>query len=312
LGRYSIHKLQFEPDSWLTAEKFEEALKKSGCLLSSDSEFINIIFPRGCKVMLEAGARLLALINQVDSGYQSVSLDFSKNDQAASYLNRIGFFELLSDNVVVKSSSANGQLFERYKGKNSSLVEFGSLDPNTINKETVINLTDSFVGLSDASYETAILTIFSEFIGNIYEHSRSTTFGFAALQEYKGHQHHIQVVVSDSGVGIAETLRSTLKEHHPSLYALYGENTQRNNINLVLESVKNGHISRFGPGRGLGLFSAKSHAIKFKVIYTIRQEDFSLTLKMQDGCVTDTKINNNIHKIKGTHISFDFIIDKPV
>ena len=50
--------------------------------------------------------------------------------------------------------------------------------------------------------------------------------------------------------------------------------------------------------------------MKFKVIYTIRQEDFSLTLKMQDGHVTETKIDNNIHKIKGTHISFDFIIDR--
>jgi len=310
LERYSIHKLQFEPDSWLTAEKFEEALKKSGCLLRSDSEFINISFPSGCKVMLDAGARLLALINQLDSGYQYVSLDFSENDQAASYLNRIGFFELLSDSVVVKSSSANEPLFERYKGKNSSLVEFGSLDPNTINKDTVVNLTNSFVSLSNASYEAVAFTIFSEFIGNIYEHSQSTVFGFAALQEYKGYQHHIQVVVSDSGVGIAETLRSTLKEHHPGLYALYGEHTPQNNINLVLESVKNGKISRWGPGRGLGLFSTKSQAMKFKVIYTIRQEDFSLTLKMQDGHVTETKIDNNIHKIKGTHISFDFIIDR--
>jgi len=310
LERYSIHKLQFEPDSWLTAEKFEEALKKSGCLLRSDSEFINISFPSGCKVMLDAGARLLALINQLDSGYQYVSLDFSENDQAASYLNRIGFFELLSDSVVVKSSSANELLFERYKGKNSSLVEFGSLDPNTINKDTVVNLTNSFVSLSNASYEAVAFTIFSEFIGNIYEHSQSTVFGFAALQEYKGYQHHIQVVVSDSGVGIAETLRSTLKEHHPGLYALYGEHTPQNNINLVLESVKNGKISRWGPGRGLGLFSTKSQAMKFKVIYTIRQEDFSLTLKMQDGHVTETKIDNNIHKIKGTHISFDFIIDR--
>ena len=259
--------------------------------------------------MLDAGARLLALINQLDE-HKHVLLDFSENDQAAGYLNRVGFFELLSDNVRVKSSSPNGQLFERYKGNNNSLVEFGSLDPNTINKEIVVNLTNSFVSLANDSYETVAFTIFSELIGNIYEHSQSTVFGFAALQEYKGYEHRIQVVVSDSGLGIADTLRSTLKQHHPDLYALYGAQTQENNINLVSESVKKGHISRLGSGRGLGLFSTRSQAIKFKVIYSIRQENFSLTFRMQNGRVTDTRVDNNINKIKGTHISFEFIIDK--
>ncbi|MCZ8500021.1 hypothetical protein O9929_28255 [Vibrio lentus] len=47
--------------------------------------------------------------------------------------------------------------------------------------------------------------------------SKSPIDGFAALQVYSK-TNRIQTVISDSGVGIANSLRLVLKERYPELY----------------------------------------------------------------------------------------------
>jgi anti-sigma regulatory factor (Ser/Thr protein kinase) len=62
----------------------------------------------------------------------------------------------------------------------------------------------------------AAWTIFAELIDNIFSHSKTPLDGYAALQFYPN-GNSLQVAVSDSGLGIMDTLRPVLKRESPAL-----------------------------------------------------------------------------------------------
>lgn len=196
-----------------------------------------------------------------------------------------------------------------YKGNSNAIVEFGAVDPKQRNKELINQLSDRFVFQSDFRYEAAASTVFSELIGNIKEHSESPIAGFAALQKYEGRRKHIQTVVSDSGLGIAETLRPSLKEHHPHLYKLHKNSNIESDIDLVVATMSKGEISRLGKGRGMGFKSSREQAMKFNAQLSVRQERFSLDFKYKNGELVGVNKTLNLPKILGTHICFDFFVD---
>jgi hypothetical protein len=299
------------PTGWVTGEALEVILQEAGELLNGPCRKVEIVFSSGCNTMIDCTARLLALMNQLAQQGKSVTVDFTNCGPTRFYLNRAGFFDLLNKSVSVLPGRPSVSAAKQHQGKSDTLVEFGRVDPNAENQDLITQLTNKFVQQSSTDFEVAAYTVFAELIGNVKEHSKSPLEGFSGLQIYGGHRKHIQTVVSDSGLGIASTLRPALKEHYPDLYNLFGKVSLESDIGLVTEAMSKGKISRFGSdsGRGLGFKSSREQAMKFNARFSVRQERFCLKFEYRDGELIDVKPQSGLSNLKGTHICFDFYLD---
>lgn len=302
-------KIEFEGKKWVNSDSFETSLQKVGSPMDLDCKSIVFVIPEECKILLDAAARLLALCNQLAWSNKNVIIDFSGCHSTLTYFDRIGFLSHLDKKITVLPEKPEVSMSSIYKGNCNSVVEFGAVDLKQRNKELINQLSDRFVFQSDSRYEAAASTVFSELIGNIKEHSESPIAGFAALQKYEGRRKHIQTVVSDSGLGIANTLRPSLKAHHPNLYTLYKEATFQTDADLVVAAMSKGEISRLGKGRGMGFKSSREQAMKFDAHLSVRQEYFSLDFVYKLGELKEVRKNFPLPKIRGTHICFDFFVD---
>lgn len=296
---------------WVDCESFETTLQ-AHCSDLENANAIKFVLPNKCSFMFDAFARFLALCNQLAFEGKTVIIDFTDNAQLKHYLNRAGFFDHLDENVTVLPKRPARSTAESHKGQSKNLVELGKVTPHedeTAKDELVTRLTNKFTDLTNDKYKTAVSTIFAELAGNIQDHSETKLSGFAGLQKYEGNSPHIQTIVSDSGVGIATSLRPSLKTHHKSLYDLYHKTNLENNIALVTEVMSKGLISRYGAGRGLGFQTSRDRALKFKAKYSVRQENFSLEFVFENEKLKRVVAKENLVKILGTHICFDFDID---
>jgi len=296
---------------WIDSYSFEQILSPHSDLFSLEEETIKFVIPKGCKLLLISIAKFLSLVNQLSARGIKVVIDLSDCSNTRTYFNRTGFFDHLDEGITVVPERPKESWAELYKGNSDNLVEFGTIDPGSKNKKLIIDLGSAFVKQSDECYSTAALTVFSEMIGNVSEHSEAEINGFAALQfyapPYKGN--HIQTVVSDSGLGVCNTLRPSLKENYPAIFSKFGHVDTESDIGLVTEVFTKGNISRYGGARGLGFKSSREQATKFDADLSIRQEEFAIELKYRDGEFVKSNVQRNLSKILGTHICFDFIID---
>lgn len=294
---------------WTDCISFEKTLAKSKDDIGRNKKII-FILPDKSKFFLETIARFLALCNQLSIDKKEITIDLTNNSKSRSYFNRAGFFDHLHKKVAVLPKRPKSSTAKVLKGNSQNLVEFGAVELKKESKDLVKQLTNTFVALSSEKYDDAAFTIFSELIRNIKEHSESKYKGFAALQKYDGFAGigpHIQTIVSDSGIGIVATLKSTMDEKNPKLKKL-------SNIELVKEAMSKGQVSKHGSGpdsgHGMGFKSSKEKALKFDARYSVRQSTFSLEFHFRDGKLQPIKEQTNLLEIQGTHICFDFNIDK--
>jgi len=297
------------PGCWVTGDDFETILQQTGDVLKEPCQHIKIIFSHGCKTMIECIARMLALMNQLAYRGKSVTVDFTNAKATGTYLNRAGFFDQLDEAVVVLPNRPSVSAAKRYHGKSDTLVEFGSVDPSVTDEDLIQQLTNKFVQQSTTAYRVTAFTVFSELIGNVVEHSETPLHGFAGLQKYSGHRDHIQTVVSDSGVGIANTLRPALRAHYPMLYRRFGEQSLESDMGLVTAAMSEGQVSRFGGARGLGFKSSREQAIRFNARFSVRQNRFCLKFEYRDGELVAVHRQTGLSNLMGTHICFDFYLD---
>jgi len=300
-------KIKFEENQWVDSNSFEHALGIVGSPLDSECTSILFVIPKKCNILLDAAARFLALCNQLVHAEKVVTIDFNNCKSTLGYFDRIGFLDHLDERVDVLPNRPVLSKASVYKGNSGAVVEFGSVNPKEENKELINQLADHFVQQSADCYETAASTVFGELIGNIQEHSESFMPGFAALQKYEGRRKHIQTVISDSGLGIAATLKPSLEVHYPSLYKLH--NSDDFDLQLVTAVLTKGEISRFGSGRGLGFKSSREQAVKFDARLSVRQERFSIDLEYKNGEIVQVDKQTNLPAIRGTHLCFDFYVD---
>jgi len=304
-------KIPFEANRWVDCDSFETTLQSSSGDLENANHVI-FMLPAGCSFLLDSLARLLALCNQLAFANKTVTVDFNNNSKLKHYLNRAGFFDHLDGRVSVLPQRPANSTAESHKGKSENLVELGIVTPQedeAAKDELVKRLTNKFVALMDDKYKTAVSTIFAELTGNIQDHSETKLNGFAGLQKYGGSNPHIQTIVSDSGVGVAASLRPSLKAHHKTLYEKFHRASVDNDIALVTEAMSKGLVSRYGAGRGLGFQTSRNSALKFKAKYSVRQENFSLEFVFENEKLSRVVEKRNLAKIFGTHICFDFVID---
>lgn len=294
---------------WIDDKAFENAVGK----LAYHKDVIKVTFRFGidCKFLLIALARFLALANQLIASGKDVVIDTTACPNTRTFFSRNGFFDYLSQNVMCLPDRPIISAADTYRDNSDTLVELGKIAHPTQNKELVIRLGDRFVEHSSDSYFLAAKTVFSELVGNVTDHSESQIPGLAGLQVYQPYKKpkHIQTIISDSGLGIATTLRTTLQKEHPKLYAQFAEISVENDIELVKKAFTSGEVSRFGKGRGLGFKSSREHASKEKVIIIIRQLTFSLSLEYSKGQLMNVSEDRELIPIAGTHICFDFYVD---
>jgi len=266
------------------------------------------VFPIRCKVMIDAAVRLLSLFNQLDICQKSVQLVFEEGASGAmGYLDRMGFFDHLSTRVEVLPYRPLISGAEIYGGTNTSLVEIARINPENRDETLLTKLTEtlmrSFGHRSDADeLEGAAWTIFAELIDNIFSHSETSLDGYAALQLYpRGNS--LRVAVSDSGLGIMDTLRPAIKHENPSLEAL-------SDVDLLVEIFRQG-ISRHGEDRGCGLKGSAAKAIKYRADLDVRLPNLRVLLSPgQEGYRPNMAYcYDSLPLIWGTHIYFNFLLD---
>jgi hypothetical protein len=300
------------PASWIDASKFERTLQRDGAPHDHDGTVFK--FPAGSKIMLDTAIRLLSLCNQLVTCSHRVVLDFEEDGSGAlGYLDRMGFFDHLDSRVDVLPDRPIISGAEIYRGTNQNLVEIMPINPRERQQDLPAKLTaalmNGYTGDDvDEQLEGASLTIFKELVDNVFSHSQTPLDGYAALQTYKGGS-SLKVAVSDSGLGILETLRPALRTVAPSKGNL-------TDTDLIVEIFRQG-LSRHGSDRGCGLRGCglrgcASKAIKFGAELDVRLPKSRVKLTpAREGYRPNTAYcYNDLPLIWGTHICFTFDLDK--
>lgn len=289
------------PGKWINADAFEKTIK--GNPHSCGSQEVTFRFYADCKLMVDVCIRILSLANQLHSSLHRVKLIFDDGeDGVMGYLNRIGFFDCLDPGIEVSPARPTWSGAAIHRGGNMGLVEIARINKNLRDKTIHGRLAEAVghacVHRADvSSLEEATWTIFSELIDNIFSHSQTPLDGYAALQRYSN-GNEIKIAVSDSGLGILQTLRPALASEFPTLTGL--TDTQ-----LIVEIFRQG-LSRHGTDRGCGLRGSAAKAIKFQADLEVRLPNSRVVLKPSRQAYTANTAHcyESLPLMWGTHITF--------
>lgn len=295
---------------WLDAESFENILLGAGSPHDSKMHRVTFVVGDDCKILLEALARLLAISNQLAASGKVVSIDFSTSRPTLAYLNRIGFIDLLRNNVKILPKRPRVSAATAYEGNNDALVELRAIDHVAPDDDIPNLLRRSFVSCAGDQYNVAAHTVITELFGNVTEHSGAKSAGFAGLQYYAGgKRRHIQTVISDGGRGVVGTLMPILEDRYPIVARKIAQSSIDPRVALLQEVFSKGGISQVdASGRGLGLKRSGQCAHKYNALISVRQETFELKI---EHVGEDIRFSHclGLARISGTHICFDFLLD---
>ena len=295
--------IEFSPSSWISSDAFERALRAGIAPHCSTASEVRFDVPVGCKLMLESIIRLLSLANQLVACSKRVTLNFLEGESGAmGYLNRMGFFDHLAKEVIVLPERPSFSAAQAHFGANSHLVEIARIAKDHVDRNLPTRLAEAVRNACSArsdveELQKAAWFIFAELVGNVEEHSSTALDGFAALQVYSG-GNKLVVAVSDSELGIMETLRPSLKSEFPQLASL-------SDADLLVEVFKSG-ISRFGADRGCGLKGCAAKAIRFRADLDVRLPQQRVTLMPSEFGYARASWCEQLPLLWGTHISFSF------
>jgi hypothetical protein len=293
------------PPRWVDASKLDAAIRVGGHPHGPSVYEVLIRFPVGCKLMIDAATRLLSLANQLVFTTRRVRLDFEEGEAGTmGYLNRIGFFDHLSAPIDVTPCRPVYSGAEIYRGSNTGLVEIARINKDARDLKLPTRLTEGLMRscgqrADAAELEGAAWTIFAELIDNVFSHSQTPLDGYAALQAYQGGD-RLLVAVSDSGLGIMQTLRPSLQSEFPRLVGL-------SDVDLLVEVFRQG-LSRHGADRGCGLKGSAAKAMKFNAELDIRLPSQRVLLTPARGAyrVSTAHCYDQLPLMWGTHIAFAF------
>lgn len=293
------------PDGWVNAWNLEKALLRCGDALGVAVAKVVIRFPAGCKLMIDVVIRLLSFCNQLIATTRRVRLEFAGGIAGVmGYLNRVGFFDCLAReaDVVPLRPVFSGAVLHR--GGNQGLVEIERFNRSA---QVDAQLPDRLAravhrgcaGRHDAGQiSSAVASIFSELIGNVFEHSQTSIDAYAALQTYP-QGNRVTVAVSDSGVGLMQTLR-------PALARQGSPHATMNDVDLLVQIFREGVSSLEDDKRGQGLRACARSAIRFGADLDVRLPNQRVLLRPADG---DYRPNtaytlDGLPLVWGTHIAF--------
>ena len=292
------------PGRWVTAKVFEQILQRSQDCLALDDAPLILIFHKRCRVMVDAAARLLSLANQLTARNRRITFAFDGTwNEAMGYLARMNFFNLLSEQVKVVPERPVAPLISNPQQNSRNLLEFLSIHPAEPEAALAVprKLTEALVQALAARpdmqrFRHTAFTIFAELIDNIYNHSLTTLDGFVGLQVYRAGS-EVQVVVSDSGVGLLHTARPKF----PS------DERTHSDKELVAKIFREG-VHWDGDKRGLGLKQCAAKAIKLNARVNVRLANLNLELApTEEGYqISEKECSWDLPLLQGTHICFYF------
>jgi len=260
--------------------------------------------------MAGAGLRLLSLLNQlVALGAGSLHLRFASQNELFGYLNRNGFFDFLDPRITSDPPRPASSSATLLRGQASSLVEIARLDPTVRGEardDTVTPLVDALVrfypkGARTTHLHNSAYAALTELIDNVYSHSASPIPGFALLQAYPKRQ-TVHIAVSDSGIGIPESLRR----------GLGARVVGRSDAELIVDAFRRG-LSRHGSqqGHNCGLPRCAQLAAEFGSRVQVRTPTADVTLEPHEGGPGQ----HHAHVVElgpvllGTHVCLEFPLD---
>jgi len=283
----------------------ERAVQAAGAPHGPGIYEVEFRFPVGSKLMIDAAVRILSLVNQLAFTTRRVRLIFDEGEAGTmGYLNRMGFFDHLAREVEVGPVRPAQSAAAIYRGGNAGLVEIARINKGHRDHQLPGRLADA-IGRGCASRPDikeltgAAWTIFAELIDNVFSHSQTRLDGLAALQMYpRGDR--LVVAVSDSGLGIMETLRPALQTSSPHLTGL-------SDLDLLVEIFRQG-LSRHGADRGDGLKGSAAKAMKFQADLDVRLPNQRVRLTPARGAYAPNRAYcfDGLPLLWGTHIAFTF------
>ncbi len=292
------------PTGWVNPRKFEAALQLCGDALGSSFTTVVLRIAAGSKMTIDVILRVLSFCNQVAAMTKRMLLVFEGGQSDMGYLDRMGFFENLQRAVDV---SPPRPLFSRaaaHRGGNATLVEIEKFSGTVPAEQSLIARLGAAAQRSCATrtdvaqISHSVSNIFSELIGNVAEHSRSPLDGYAALQRYE-RGNEVRIAVSDSGIGIIDSLR-------PALIAKSEPAANLNDVDLLIEMFRRG-ISRLDDqDRGNGLMCSAAQAIRFRADLDIRLPRQRTFLKPANDHYAQNMAYSTagLPLLWGTHLSF--------
>jgi hypothetical protein len=293
------------PGTWIDASAMETGIQNADAPHGSGIYEVVFRFPVGAKLMIDAAIRMLSLSNQLATTSRRVRLVFDDGEAGTmGYLNRVGFFDHLAQEIEVAPTRPMFSGATVYRGANAGLVEIARINKDHRDQSLPGRLADAVkrgcATRADIQELTgAAWTIFAELIDNVFSHSQTPLDGYAALQVYpRGDR--LVVAVSDSGLGIMETLRPALHDRSPHL-------AQLSDLDLLVEIFRQG-ISRHGTDRGDGLRGSAAKAIKFQADLDVRLPTLRVRLTPARGAYKPNTAfcSDHLPLIWGTHIGFTF------
>lgn len=293
------------PAMWIDGNRFEDALQQSSGPHANETYEVTFRIPNECKIMVDGAIRLLSLANQLVFSNRRVHLCFDEGEAGTmGYLNRMGFFDHLPEEVEVFPGRPSYSGAQRHHGGNRALVEIACINKDERDENLPSRLTEAITSASRNRLDVDALsgatwTIFAELIDNIFSHSATLLDGYAALQVYSG-GNRISVAVSDSGLGIMKTLR-------PSLSAQYPQLDQLSDLDLLVRVFREG-ISRHGNDRGCGLKGCAAKAIKFNATLDVRLPNQRVVLRPAKGLYEPNRAycSDGLPLVWGTHVGITF------
>lgn len=298
------------PSGWTDSSAFEVALAAPPLAAHANAcHVVRVQVPRGCFLMVDAATKLLSCANQLHDMTKRVTLEFEDGEAGTmGYLNRVGFFDYLNRAVVVLPSRPAVSAAKVYSGANSGLVEVRALRASAMDKLLPGQLADCLVnaagatGAKDEALGQVAFTIFSELIQNVYRHSETRLDGYAALQYYRRGK-KVTVTVSDSGAGLLQTLRPSLKAHFPLL-------ANKSDADVLVEMVTSG-VSRFGPDNGCGISQCARNAVTRNAAMEIRMPTSRALFRptADKRYLGIAVFEEHLPLVWGTHVSLDFKLD---
>lgn len=294
------------PTSWVSAAAFDQALANAGDPLCADVEEVVFQFPPDTKPMMDVVLPLLSLANQLAASGKRVTLQFDGGWKGVmSYLDRVGFFQLLDGEVQVRPPAPTRSGAKVHAGQNPGVVELRCIRAESREASTpgiLVNALEAATANRPDSraLANAAFTLFAELIDNIYEHSGTHLDGYAGMQVYT-QGNVLRVAVSDSGLGILETLRKGCLDRRDAALR---------DRELLVELFQRG-ISRHGPMRGCGLRRCAEHAQQFRAVLHLRLPRCCLRLEpgLNGLRPAAAHCRDGLPLIWGTHLHFEFQLD---
>jgi hypothetical protein len=167
------------PSAWIDASALENAIQRAGGPHSPNFFEVAIRFPIGSKLMIDAAIRLLSLANQLAYTSRRVRFVFDEGEAGTmGYLNRVGFFDHLSQQIEVLPGRPLQSAAATFRGNNAGLVEIARINKDNRDCSLPGRLTDAVTrGCSDRTdvkdLAGAAWTIFAELIDNVFSHSQT-------------------------------------------------------------------------------------------------------------------------------------------